>query len=120
MHQGNTQILEKMSENINSMREEVANNTIRVSSSSLSSAIRSLLLIEPLKQAFRCIICQDIVRITPLSISLCCKQIIACGSYFPHLTTDTCPHCRAENFRTIEMPVFDNVVNVLSDIVTMN
>lgn len=114
----NTTYLEKISTDLNAIKEEMSTNTIRVSSANISSSIRSLLLVEPLKQALHCIICHDVVRVAPLSISLCCKQVIACGNCTPHLiNTDTCPHCRADNFRTINFPVFDSVIDVLAGIV---
>jgi len=59
-------------------------------------ARRALLLLEPLR-------------------ALCCRQLIGCQGCVERLE-DECPHCRAENFRTIAITNFDFVQAILSEI----
>jgi len=79
-------------------------------------ARRALLLLEPLREALRCLICRDtVLDPAPLHFALCCRQLIGCQGCVERLE-DECPHCRAENFRTIAITNFDFVQAILSEI----
>ena len=111
-----------MSDDMQGIKDELtaqAASTIRLSaiqSANLMESIKSSLLIGPLKDALRCIICHDTIRVTPAHLALCCRQIICCGECRPQITATTCPHCRAENFRAIPLTAFDSVINILDSI----
>ena len=95
---------------------------IGMDANQLKQNIRSSLLVNPLKDLFRCIICRSIVT-PPTVISLCCKQILGCKACFGQLQNQQqnqqrCPHCRDENSPSIELGIFDVILTVLEDLIT--
>jgi len=108
--------LEKVVADIQELKQTLIINTIHLNTpgdmSSLQIAIKSTLLINPLKEAFKCLICHGIIQTSPTYFSTCCKQLIACSECIPRLGIE-CPHCRSEDFETIAVNTFDSVIATL-------
>ena len=53
---------------------------------------------EVIATLFKCMICHD-KMISPISISLCCKQLRGCATCVDQWfgNNNTCPHCRTES-----------------------
>ena len=81
-------------------------------SRALEEAIWSSQLIEPLKDALNCLICQRIC-VSPIKASLCCKQFLGCKSCVDNWDRPMCPHCRSEDYSTIEFTAFEAVLESL-------
>ena len=81
-------------------------------SRALEEAIWSSQLIEPLKDALNCLICQRIC-VSPIKASLCCKQFLGCKSCVDNWDRPMCPHCRSEDYSTIEFTAFEAVLEIL-------
>ena len=78
--------------------------------------IRSTMLVSPLKDVFKYMICRSIVS-PPAMFSLCCKQIIGCKECTEQIN-QRCPHCRAEanaNYSLIELSIFNQIIDLLPD-----
>ena len=72
-------------------------------------------LISPLKEALRCLICQDFAKQGPVYFSTCCRALINCPTCHPLIGED-CPHCRAAGFQTIAVHAFDEVIAILANL----
>ena len=81
-------------------------------SRALEEAIWSSQLIEPLKDALNCLICQRIC-VSPIKASLCCKQFLGCKSCVNNWDRPMCSHCRSEDYSTIEFTAFEAVLGIL-------
>ena len=81
-------------------------------SRALEEAIWSSQLIEPLKDALNCLICQRIC-VSPIKASLCCKQFLGCKSCVDNWDWPMCPHSRSEGYSTIEGTAFETVLEIL-------
>ena len=81
-------------------------------SRALEEAIWSSQLIGPLKDALKCLICQGIC-VSPIKASLCCKQFLGCKSCVDNWDRPMCPHCRSEDYSTIEFTAFEAVWEIL-------
>ena len=81
-------------------------------SRALEEAIWSSQLIEPLKDALNCLICQRIC-VSPIKASLCCKQFLGCKSCVDNWDRPMCPHCQSEDYSTIEFTAFEAVWEIL-------
>ena len=81
-------------------------------SRALEEAIWSSQLIEPLKDALNCLICQRIC-VSPIKASLCCKQFLGCKSCVDNWDRPMCPHCRSKDYSTIEFTAFEAVLEIL-------
>ena len=81
-------------------------------SRALEEAIWSSQLIEPLKDALNCLICQRIC-VSPIKASLCCKQFLGCKSCVDNWDRPMCSHCRSEDYSTIEFTAFEAVLGIL-------
>ena len=80
----------------------------------LRSSMSSTRITQILKEMFICKVCLDLIRL-PLVISSCCKQPLGCN-----LCMDTwlenscqCPHCRGDNFTSMNLNCFGDIINEL-------
>ena len=78
----------------------------------LEEAIWSSQLKGPLKDALKCLICQGICA-SPIKASLCCKEFLGCKSCVDNMDRPMCPHCRSEDYSTIEFTAFEAVLEIL-------
>ena len=60
----------------------------------------------------KCLICQGIC-VSPIKASLCCKQFLGCKSCVDNWDRPMCPHCRSEDYSTIEFTAFEAVLEIL-------
>ena len=107
------------SELLNAIKELEKNIKIKIDDSvllpqsrALEEAIWSSQLIGPLKDALKCLICQGIC-VSPIKASLCCKQFLGCKSCVDNWDRPMCPHCRSEDYSTIEFTAFEAVLESL-------
>ncbi|XP_057314337.1 uncharacterized protein LOC130655589 [Hydractinia symbiolongicarpus] len=77
--------------------------------------IKNNALIEPLKETFKCVVCQDISA-SPIAISMCCKQVLGCSTCVDQWTELRCPHCRNEFYETVTVNVFENILAILNNL----
>ena len=81
-------------------------------SRALEEAIWSSQLIEPLKDALNCLICQRIC-VSPIKASLCCKQFLGWKFCVNNWDRPVCSNGRSEDYSTIEFTAFDTVLEIL-------
>ncbi|XP_057300950.1 uncharacterized protein LOC130635599 [Hydractinia symbiolongicarpus] len=81
----------------------------------VGALLKSTLLIEPLKETFKCVVCQDISA-SPIAISMCCKQVLGCSTCVDQWTELRCPHCRNEFYETVTVNVFENILAILNNL----
>ena len=64
------------------------------------------------KGCSKCLICQGICA-SPIKASLCCKEFLGCKSCVDNMDRPMCPHCRSEDYSTIEFTAFEAVLEIL-------
>ena len=97
---------------IEEIKTRPGQSTVLTQSDNLAKAIKSTNLIEPLKLALKCMICQE-VSASPVTVSLCCKQILGCSTCLSRVPGGRCPHCQNEDYSTIRLSAFENVLTEL-------
>ena len=93
-------------------KAKIGDSVLLPQSRALEEAIWSSQLIGPLKDALKCLICQGIC-VSPIKASLCCKQFLGCESCVDNWDRPMCPHCRSEDYSTIEFTAFEAVLESL-------
>ena len=80
----------------------------------LRSSMNSTRITQMLKEIFICKVCLDLIR-SPLVISSCCKQPLGCELCLDNWleSSSQCPHCRADNFTSMNLNCFDDIINEL-------
>ena len=89
-----------MMEKLNEIKTVMERNTLipnMTNIARLEQAIWSSSLIQPLKDAFFCMICRKLPT-PPVVISFCCKIVIGCNSCLENYHDHSCPHCRTKDF----------------------
>ena len=100
---------------INELDTKIGNAILFNRTNILENAISTTRLIEPLKQVFRCLICLDVCQ-SPIKIGVCCKQILGCARCVLAWGDGVCPHCRTEDYQTMEFGGFDEVLRILHEL----
>ena len=64
------------------------------------------------REIFDCMICRQLSK-SPISIATCCKQLLVCSECVECWDRGTCPHCRSEIYETVNVNVFQSILNRL-------
>ena len=65
-----------------------------------------------LREIFDCMICRQLSK-SPISIATCCKQLLGYSECVERWDRGTCPHCRSEIYETVNVNVFQSILNRL-------
>ena len=107
-----SELLNAIKELEKNIKTKIDDSVLLPQSRALEEAIWSSQLIGPLKDALKCLICQGIC-VSPIKASLCCKQFLGCESCVHNWDRPMCPHCRSEDYSTIEFTAFEAVLESL-------
>ena len=108
---------DNMMEKLNEIKTVMERNTLipnMTNIAGLEQAIWSSSLIQPLKDAFFCMICRELPT-PPVVISFCCKRVIGWNSCLENYHDHSCPHCRTEDFSKAVFTCFDTTLNILKE-----
>ena len=65
-----------------------------------------------IREIFDCMIRRQLSK-SPISIPICCKQLLGCSECVERLDRGTCPHCRSEIYETVNVNIFESILNRL-------
>ena len=109
-------------DNIETLQQKIHNSvTIRCNNHEEVKALKAYLDLanakNEMEESLKCIICMQLSS-TPVHVSACSKQVIGYSTCvqqwnIPNVNNTTCPHCQSDEYGTMSLQCFENVLDKL-------
>ena len=107
------QSLTRINDRLDEMQNQLA-ESVFVPTRGIQTILNSASLVEPMKTAFKCLICQG-TSISPVCFSVCCRQLLGCSFCLEQWDELRFPHCRSEDYDKVVVNAFDDLLAKLND-----